>query len=168
MHPCMSGDLYFPALCVLYFWLSNSKLWHAAASYSILKRWNVDMKLGWRLASGFFDRVAQRSSAPVITIDMFAHALLWNFNASSLKSVIALSSHILYYYRYYEYRMLRPQVRQQQCSKFRMPLNTEEYLPKVLGKWGQVSRKLGSKLANIILSTCSFVCMAGRQSIRLE
>lgn len=83
----------------------------AAVNISILRRWNLDIKVGWRLASGFFDRVAQRSNAPVVKIEIFAHALLWSFNASALKSVIGLHSHVLYYYRYYQYRMLRPQVR---------------------------------------------------------
>lgn len=79
--------------------------------YSILRRWNLDIRIGWRLASGFFDRVAQRSrDTPVVTVDIFANALLWNFNAAALKSVIGLHSHVLYYYRYYQYRLLRPQV----------------------------------------------------------
>jgi len=71
----------------------------------------VEVKLGWRIASGFFDRVAQRSSTPVVSVDVFAHALLWSFDAASLKSVIGLHAHMLYYYRYCGYRMLRPQVR---------------------------------------------------------
>lgn len=91
-------------------WACEGAFAFAAMSFSILRRWNLDIKVGWRLASGFFDRVAQRSNAPVVKIEIFAHALLWSFNASALKSVIGLHSHVLYYYRYYQYRMLRPQV----------------------------------------------------------
>lgn len=47
----------------------------------------------------------------MVSVDVFAHALLWSFDAASLKSVIGLHAHMLYYYRYCGYRMLRPQVR---------------------------------------------------------
>lgn len=77
---------------------------------SILRRWNAEIKLGWRLASGFFDRVTQRSGAPVLNASIFGHALLFNFSPQAMKSVISLHAHVLYYYRYYTYRMLRPQV----------------------------------------------------------
>ena len=83
---------------------------HAGATYSIVRRWNVDLKLGWRLASWFFDRVAQRSASPVVNIHIFAHALLFHFSARALKSTLSLQSHFVYYFRYHQYRKLRPQV----------------------------------------------------------
>ena len=108
----------------------------AAMSYSILRRWNLDIKLGWRLASGFFDRVAQRSRAPVVRIEIFAHALLWNFNAAALKSVIGLHSHVLYYYRYHQYRMLRPQVRATpSCLLKYLVVMADERTLKTLSSW---------------------------------
>ena len=70
----------------------------------------MDLKLGWRLASWFFDRVAQRSASPVVNIHIFAHALLFHFNAPALKSTLSLHSHFVYYFRYHQYRKLRPQV----------------------------------------------------------
>lgn len=48
------------------------------------------------------------AAAPSL-MSTFAHALLFNFDASAMKSVVSLHAHIIYYYRYYCYRMLRPQ-----------------------------------------------------------
>ena len=46
---------------------------HAAApKVSVVRRWNVGVKLGWRLASGYFDRVQRRRTgeqqAPVLQV----------------------------------------------------------------------------------------------------
>ena len=79
----------------------------------VVRRWNVTMVIGWRLASGIFDRVAQRkgsAKAPVIRVDVFAHALLMHHNAASLKSFLGFHASVLHYLRFSPYYRLRPQV----------------------------------------------------------
>ena len=81
---------------------------------SVVRRWNVAMVIRWRLASGLFDRVAQRrgsAKAPVFSVDVFAHALLLHHNAASLRSFLGFSANFLHYFRFSAYYRLRPQVR---------------------------------------------------------
>ena len=51
----------------------------------------------------------------MLNVDVFAHALLLHFNAPAMKTVLGCQANIAYYYRYYRYRKLRPQVRA--CSR---------------------------------------------------
>ena len=72
------------------------------------------MVISWRLASGFFDRVAQRmgsAKAPVFRVEVFAHALLLHHNAASLRSFLGFQANILHYLRFSAYYRLRPQAR---------------------------------------------------------
>lgn len=71
------------------------------------------MVIGWRLASGFFDRMAQRmgsAKAPVFRVDVFAHALLLHHNAASLRTFLGFQANMLQYSRFAAYYRLRPQV----------------------------------------------------------
>ena len=80
---------------------------------SVVRRWNVAMVIGWRLASGFFDRMAQRSGsakAPVFRVDVFAHALLLHHDAASLRSFLGFQANFLHFFRFASYYRLRPQV----------------------------------------------------------
>ncbi|KAK9808775.1 hypothetical protein WJX72_003363 [[Myrmecia] bisecta] len=86
-----------------------------ATTISVIKRWNVGTQLGWRMASGFLDRVAQRASAaakapPVINVEVFAAALLVHLDAPAVKALLGLTANILHFYQYSQYRKLRPQV----------------------------------------------------------
>ncbi len=75
----------------------------------MVRRWNVGVKLGWRLASGFFDRVAQRKDAPVVSVEVAANALLVRYNAASMRSLIGLHANYVYFFRYFQHRQIRPQ-----------------------------------------------------------
>lgn len=78
--------------------------------HSVLRRWNAEVKVGWRLASAFVDRVAHRNTAPVLDVEIFAHALRFHLDPPTTKTIMAFHAHVLYYYRYYSFRRLRPQV----------------------------------------------------------
>lgn len=70
------------------------------------------MSLGWRLASGIFDRVAQKRGsmkAPVFRVEVFAHALLLTHNAASLRTLLGFQSTVLHYLRFADFYRLRPQ-----------------------------------------------------------
>lgn len=80
---------------------------------SVVRRWNVAMVIGWRLASGLFDRLAQRTGsarAPVLRVDVFAHALLLHHTTASLRSFLGFQSTFLHFLRFASYYRLRPQV----------------------------------------------------------
>ena len=85
------------------------------AQASIVRRWNMSVVIGWRVASGIFDRVAQRkgnAKTPVFCLDVFAHALLLHHDAASLRSFLGFQANVLHYLRFSPYYKLRPQVRE--------------------------------------------------------
>ncbi|KAK9809768.1 hypothetical protein WJX73_004442 [Symbiochloris irregularis] len=82
---------------------------------SVVRRWNVAVTVGWRLASGLFDRLAQRTGSaraphPVLRVEVFAHALLLHHNAASFRSFLGFQCTFLHFLRFASYYRLRPQV----------------------------------------------------------
>lgn len=84
----------------------------AGKPFGVLKRWNADVKIGWRVAAPFLHRVANGGGATLMLgVSVFAHALLFRFDPAAMKAVLSLHAHAIYYFRYFQFRQLRPQVR---------------------------------------------------------
>lgn len=89
--------------------------WHDAAvrPWSVLRRWNAGLKLGWRMASGFLDRVSRHSPAsraPVLSVEVSAAALLLHFDTAALTTLLGVAAVVMHFGQYSRHRRLRPQV----------------------------------------------------------
>ena len=81
--------------------------------WSVLRRWNAGVKLGWRMASGFLDRVSRpspASRAPVLSVEVSAAALLLHFDTAALTTLLGLAAVVMHFGQYSRHRRLRPQV----------------------------------------------------------
>ena len=85
----------------------------AVRPWSVLRRWNAGLKLGWRMASGFLDRVSRRSPAsrvPVLSVEVSAAALLLHFDTAALTTLLGVAAVVMHFGQYSRHRRLRPQV----------------------------------------------------------
>ena len=99
------------SLCTV---LPHNRCYDAAVRpWSVLRRWNAGLKLGWRMASGFLDRVARQSPAsraPVLSVEVSAAALLLHFDTAALTTLLGVAAVVMHFGQYSRHRRLRPQV----------------------------------------------------------